>query len=254
MQVNHSFRLLIEAALCKTQFSLEDFDITYPSYGDLVTIEFKHHEGFKISLEEVEFEETETLKLNKGLSDHLALGLPSSFYGEPDTKTVTKTKYVSTESPGSIKATDDVTIKSLTEFPRRFIAWTSNIEAELLSIYSLPESPENDLESQIEAIFPNEIAEPTSKFDASEVSKLKESLETLYKRVEQLQEQCAISSSELESLRKALDNASESAPKYPKGMWLKLNKGKIKESLVAIFKSEEGRQFLLKVVEKITLT
>ncbi|MGO2343871.1 hypothetical protein [Vibrio litoralis] len=252
MQINHSFRLLIEAALCDTQFSLADFDITYPSYGDLVSIEFRHHEGFKISLEEVEFEET--LKLNKGLSAHLGVGFSSSYYGEPDTKTVTKTKYVSSESPGSIKATDNVTIKNLADFPRRFSTWTSNIDAELLSIYSSLETSESDLESQIEAIFPDEIAEPTSKFDADEVSKLKASLNALYKRVEDLQEQCDISSHELDSLRKALDNAGESAPRYPKGLWLKLNKGKIKESLVKIFKSDEGRQFLLKVVEKIALT
>lgn len=252
MQINHTFRLQVEEALCKTQLSLEDVEITYPSYGDLISIEFKHHEGFKISLEEVEYEET--LQLNRDKTAQMLAAIGGTSYGDPDTKTVTRIKYVSTESPGTVKATDTVSIGHLTNFVQRLAPWADNIEAELLSIYNQPQEVDTDLESQIEAIFPHEVIEPNSKFSNDEVADLKASLEQLYEKVEALQKQCDISQSKLDSLRSAIDKASEAAPKYPKGMWLKLNKGKIKETLIKIFKSEEGRKFLLKVVEKIALT
>lgn len=252
MQINHTFRLQVEEALCKTQFSLDDVEITYPSYGDLISIEFKHHEGFKISLEEVEYEET--LQLNRDKTAQMLAAIGGTSYGVPDTKTVTRIKFVSTESPGTVKATDTVSLGNLTAFVQRLAPWADNIETELLSIYNQPQEIDTDLESQIESIFPHEIIEPNSKFSNDEVVDLKASLEQLYQRVESLQKQCDISQSKLDALRCAIDKASEGAPQYPKEMWLKLNKGKIKETLVKIFKSEEGRKFLLKVVEKIALT
>ncbi|MCG9550243.1 hypothetical protein L1D27_17740 [Vibrio harveyi] len=252
MQINNTFRLQVEEALCKTQFSLEDFEIKYPSYGVLVSIEFLHHKGFKISLEEIEYEET--LQLHRNSTAQLVAAMASTRYGEPETKTVTRTKFVSTESPGEVKATDAVSLTYLTGFLERLAPWTRHIENELSSLYSQPEDVDSDIENQIEAIFPKEIVEPNSKFSDKEVKELKTNLNELYKRVKELQEQCNISQAKLDSLRSAIDKASESAPKYPKAMWLKLNKGKIKETLVKIVKSEEGRQFLLKVVEKIALT
>ncbi|GLR05001.1 hypothetical protein GCM10007906_25890 [Vibrio hyugaensis] len=251
MQVNNTFRLQIEEALCKTQFSLEDVEITYPSYGELVSIKFKHHDGFKISLEEIEYQET--LQLHRDMEDEMLAPMRGTHYGEPDTKTVTKNKYVSTESPGSVKATDTISFLNLTSFIQRLPVWANNIEAELLSIYNQTEYSDAELEKQVEAIFPHDIDKPNQKFTENEVTSLKENLERLYQRVEELQEQCDISQAKIEALRSAIDKASENAPKYPKSMWLKLNKGKIKETLINIFKSEEGRKFLLKVVEKIAL-
>ncbi|MCG9542403.1 hypothetical protein L1D37_01270 [Vibrio sp. Isolate33] len=252
MQVNNTYRLQIEEALCKTQFSLEDVDITYPSYGALVSIEFKHHDGFKISLEEVEYQET--LQLHKNETDQMIAAIGGTRYGEPDTKTVTRTKYVSTESPGSIKSTDTISFINLTSFIQRLPVWVNNIEVELLSIYNQPEHTDVELDKQLEAIFPHEVVEPNRKFSEDEIILLKQNLEKLYQRVDELKEQCEISQSKLEALRSAIDKASDNAPQYPKSMWLKLNKGKIKETLVNIFKSEEGRKFILKVVEKIALT
>ncbi|WP_083201881.1 hypothetical protein, partial [Aliivibrio sp. 1S128] len=250
VQLNQSFISKIEAAIDNTAFTVDDFDIKYPQYGDLIQLSFKHHPSFQFNVKEVEYEEEVKISQPKG-GIFAAAGFPSTETSEY--KKVNEIKYVITECPGDIKSEDIYDLSSLKPIISSIQGWCENIETELLVIYSPKIVDDEQLHNQIEKIFPSNVENPESHFSSTEVDELRNNLDSLFERIQAIKEECKLSEEKLEKLKSALDKASTTAEKLPKGVWLNVNKSKISASIKKVFSVPEVRDFALEAIKKIAL-
>ena len=247
VQLNKSFVDKIESAIDDTGFTIDDFDIEYPDYGDLIRLKFKHHSDFNFKIKEVEYiEEVTTNEKNGSLL--AVIGLSSNKVAEY--KKITRIKFITKECPGYLKSIDSYDLSSLELITNRLKNWCENIETELLVIYSLKISKDEELNNKIESIFPNNIENPNNYFSQVELEQLQANLTSLFERIEAIKEECKLSEEKLNKLKLALDKASTTAESLPKGMWLKVNKSKISSSLKKVFSVPEVRDFALEVIKK----
>ncbi|KII75294.1 hypothetical protein [Vibrio renipiscarius] len=250
MQLNPSFVKQIKRALENSNFSLDDYTLEYPQYGELVIIKFNHHPEFTFSVEEEEFkQEVKRVGSNNALATALALNMKE----REEFRNEIEVKFVTTERPGKYKSEDKFQLSSLNGVSMRISRWSKHIENELLVIYAEDQELNDTLNQKIEAIFPSEISEPNMRFSTEELIELSKSLNSLYERIENLKSECELSERRLSELKTTLEKAESNAKSFPKGVWLKLNKGKVTKAVKNIFTSPEAREFALEVVKKITL-
>lgn len=240
MRLNKSFTDEITDGFGDTRFSAKDFSFTYPTSGRiLLTIQFKHQDGFSLKL--TKEEEYDVVTQRDGLS---------ALMGGASERKSKYTVYYIEMTPGEYEKTDKIEISSLGDTGRYIRDWCSHIYSEMSSML-VDHTVFDDLREQMEASFDETIEKPEESFSNEEVEAIKVKFDDLLKKFEELQEKNEITKSELGQIRQDLDNMKSSATVMPKGLWARVTNNKLVDIAVSIAKSKEGRTFLIEEIKKL---
>ncbi len=253
LQLNKSFILELKRSIEKSAFSADDFEFEFPANGELVIVSFSHHPQFRFSIREVEYENE--IKKSKPIQHDI---LTSAFRrqqkgDETEYFTERVREFEVTMSPDELKSVNKFRESSLGRVTYDIESWCRNIESELVVLYADTPSCDEQLASQIDDMFPEEMLDSEERFTESELQTLKESLDGLFERISKIREECDLSEERLKLLKTALQKAGSNAKVYPKGAWLRFNKAKITGSLKKLLAAPEVRQLGYEVIKKIVL-
>ncbi|EPF9620614.1 hypothetical protein [Vibrio vulnificus] len=225
----------IQNILDNGKYCLEDFETIFPAQGSvLVEIKFKAYPSFHLSI----YEETRnTMGAFALLSD------PNQ-----EIKTVIKCSM----SPGEYKTEQVTRHDSIDNAISEIYSWVDNIKEELIALRRTRQHAEDDdVLSNFQKYLDEPIDEPESFFSVHEAQALKDKLEELQKRVEQLETDKQIEPEDCESLTSAIESTKSDIDVYPKGVWYRTAGNKILKTLKRVAKNKESRDLVIDVVKKL---
>lgn len=225
----------IQNILDNGKYCLEDFETIFPAQGSvLVEIKFKAYPSFHLSI----YEETRnTMGAFALLSD------PNQ-----EIKTVIKCSM----SPGEYKTEQVTRHDSIDNAISEIYSWVDNIKEELIALRRTRQHAEDDdVLSNFQKYLDEPIDEPESFFSVHEAQALKDKLEELQKRVEQLETDKQIEPEDCESLTSAIESTKSDIDVYPKGVWYRTTGNKILKTLKRVAKNKESRDLVIDVVKKL---
>ncbi len=217
-QLKPSYIQDIHNAISNPVFSLQDFDIELPKSGKmLLKITFKHNKEYSYILKE-----------------------PT--YGEDELAAVVRPSNYKKEAEWNLKGFRD----ALTQIPQ----WCKNIRDDLYTLAPNRDPLEAlraDFEKQIDSLIEN----PEENFSNEELDAVNNKFDDLYKQFELLKDEYELSKQQLQEIREGFEEFKNSAEAYPKGVWAKITNNKLVDIVGAVFKSKEGRQFILGELKKL---
>ncbi|EPP5754992.1 hypothetical protein ACUT59_003345 [Vibrio cholerae] len=225
----------IQNILDNGKYCLEDFETIFPAQGSvLVEIKFKAYPSFHLSI----YEETRnTMGAFALLSD------PNQ-----EIKTVIKCSM----SPGEYKTEQVTRHDSIDNAISEIYSWVDNIKEELIALRRTRQHAEDDdVLSNFQKYLDEPIDEPESFFSVHEAQALKDKLEELQKRVEQLETDKQIEPEDCESLTSAIESTKSDIDVYPKGVWYRTAGNKILKTLKRVAKNKESRDLVIDVVKRL---
>ncbi|CAK1994914.1 conserved hypothetical protein [Vibrio crassostreae] len=252
MQLNRSFVLEIKKAIDESSFCVEDFEFELPKNGALINITFIHHPEFTFHIREVEYE-NEIKKSKPIQNDMMALAFGKQKGDETEYITERGNEFEVTMSPGELRSIEQSREDHLGRISYDIKNWCGYIESEMLVIYSEDDICNEELSSQIDDMFPDEFLESNERFTTTELAILKQGLDGLFERISKIRAECDLSEEKLKILQSALKKAESNARVYPKGTWLKVNKGKITSSLKKLLSSPKVQELGFEVIKKLVL-
>lgn len=250
MQLNRRFVLEIKNAIDESSFCVEDFEFELPKKGALINIVFLHHPEFTFKIQEVTYENE--IKKSKPIQNDVMAAVFGKQKGD-ETEYITErgNEFEVTMSPGELKSIEQSREDHLGSISHDIKNWCGNIESEMLVIYSDDDNCNEELSRQIDDMFPDEFLESNEKFTTSELDSLKESLDGLFDQISKIRAECDLSEEKLKVLQSALKKAESNAKVYPKGTWIKINKGKITSSLKKLLSVPEVRELGFAAIKKL---
>ena len=160
-QLKPSFIKRIYDSVKSSCFSLSDFDFDFPSSGRvLAKIIFKHYPEYRLIL--TEKIETNTVKVKHG---------PSSFYSSTRETENKFTVFYLLEAPGDYKLNDEHEIRTIDELLTRLPSWCKNIHSDISTRFDI-EDPFTSFRKQLESLINENIEDPDSPFNESEIDTL----------------------------------------------------------------------------------
>lgn len=153
-------------------------------------------------------------------------------------------------SPGKYKREEVSHLSSLSKIPEEINSWTRNIRDELRA--TIPVYTELDLiREKIERHVAEHIENPETPFSKEEADKLKEKLDEVMTRFQELQQRSNITEQELKRLNREIDSIKSNLNAYPRGVWYKTAANKIWATISKITTSQESRQIMAQAAKKL---
>jgi len=122
---------------------------------------------------------------------------------------------------------------------------------EELSVRQQDHSDFEGLLKRLEKEIDENVENPESQFSGIEIQELREKLNNLSTRFEELQKRNEITEAELAELKKQLELSSGNLPDLPKGVWYRASMNRIVTTMRKIVMSKEGREILSSAVKKL---
>ncbi|EEY36932.1 hypothetical protein [Vibrio mimicus] len=225
----------IQNVLDNGKYCLEDFETIFPAQGSvLAEIKFKAYPSFHLSI----YEDT-----SNAMGAFALLSDPNK-----EIKTVIKCSM----SPGEYKTEQVTRYDSIDNAISEIYSWVDNIKEELTALRSTRQHAEDDdVLSNFQEYLDEPVDEPESFFSAHEAQALKDKLEELQKRVEQLEADKQIEPEDCESLTSAIESTKSDIDVYPKGVWYRTAGNKILKTLKRVAKNKESRDLVIDVMKKL---
>ncbi len=216
-------------------YCLEDFEAVFPEDGStLVSVKFIAYPAFNLSI----YEDTVG-----GMRAIALLNRPNE-----EIKTVIKCSM----SPGEYKNKQVTRHDSISDAISEIYSWIGHIRQELVALKAEKlQNEEDEVLSSFEEYLNEPIDEPESFFTSEEAQKLKEKLNELQKRVEELEADNQIEQAESDSLTSAIESTKPDIDVYPKGVWYRTAGNKIIRALKRIAKNKETRDLCIDVIKKL---
>ena len=152
-------------------------------------------------------------------------------------------------SPGDLKHEEIYGGLSIDEALDQIYGWTGRIEEELRS-FSKEKQSTDEILAEISSKIDENIENPEENFESSEIQNLKDRLETLSVKFDELYQSSKITEEELKKLKAQIVTAEQDLPIYTKGVWYKLHMNKIFSTLKKAATSKEGREVITAAIKK----
>ncbi|WP_216641738.1 hypothetical protein [Vibrio anguillarum] len=225
----------IRSMLDSGKYCIEDFETTFPDNGSvLVDIKFIAFPSFSLSVYEDTVGGVRTLAMIHKPNEEI--------------KTVIKCSM----SPGEYKTKQVTRHESIDDAISQIYSWADYIRQELVALRTdSQQSEDDDVLSSFQEYLNEPVDEPESFFTIEEAQKLKEKLEQLQRRVEELEADNQIDQAESESLTTAIESTKPDIEVYPKGVWYRTAGNKILRTLKRVAKNKESRDLFIDVMKKL---
>lgn len=242
-QFKPSFVKEIYDSLRNSCFSIHDFEVELPSKGKvLLNIRFKHKSNYCLTVSE----ETET-SVSEYTDSFATLISPTR--KEKNTYTV---HYVSM-CPGEYKLNERVPLSGIREVTSLIPKWCNYINDDISARLDIGDGFES-LREQLEELISTSVTDESEMFTGDELDKVKEKLDHLYSKFEELKEKNLLNEAELKKIKSQLAEAKDKAHSYPKALWARVTNNKILQTLGDFAKSKEGRELVLEGIKKLFLS
>lgn len=229
-QLKPSFIEEIKESISDSCFTLNDFNLDLPNSGEVfLNLIFKHKPEYKLYVAEETHTENVKVTDSFGLNTHTNKNV-----------SVVLVAYI---TPGEYKLKEQTELSSFHEITEIIPSWCRQIKDDLYSLVPKPD-PVESIRKEFEAQFEN-INDPESYFTAEEKKAVDDRFDELFKKFEELKEEYSISKSQLHSIRDEFEEFKNSSSAYPKGVWAKITSNKLVNIVSSVFKSPEGRKFIL---------
>lgn len=235
-QLKPSFIQDVQAALSKSRFTPEDFELELPKSGRiLLKVTFLYKPEYMLALFEDEKEESVTIE--------------QRFLMSSRTERVKQVTYSIRTVPGRFKLESTMPIGEpgdvLPEIPK----WCENIRADLYAL-----APSSDPLEQIRAKLKQNLDElvkdPGGYFSEEELATVDRRFDQLYEDIASLREQYSLTKQQLAELQREIEEFKKSARAYPKGLWAKITSNRLVKATGRIVNSPEGRTFLFQQIRR----
>ena len=134
--------------------------------------------------------------------------------------------------------------------PDRVEVWIRNVRDELRT--TVPVYAElDDLKAKLEKHINEHVSNPDVPFSAAEADEMREKLNDLLSRLEEMEKKSEITEQELNRLKKELTSIKANVTTFPKGVWYKTAANKLWAVTSKIATSQESRQVLAKAAQKM---
>lgn len=154
------------------------------------------------------------------------------------------------ESPGEYRKTESGELKSLQELPSKLADWARNIRDELRT--HMPVYDEIDeLRQAIEKHVAEHVADAEAPFSKVEADELREKLDLLSSKFEELAQHNEITKQELNRVQQELTAIKANISAFPKGTWYKTAGAKLWVVTSKVITSSESRQVLAQAARKL---
>lgn len=215
MSLRNSLRVQIWAAIEKSPFTVADFDVKFDEDDELLRIVFRYDKNYFLAITE----------------DY-------------------KRQLYSQESPGEHRKLERYALSDHGEIPTRIGAWSKNVRDELRS--TIPVYGDLDeLKETLEAFIKGNVKDPDSTFTPSEADILRQKLDELSARFEEMQQRNQLTEQELNKLNQEIASIKVNLSSYPKGTWYKTAANKLWTTANKIVTSKESRQLLADAAKKM---
>lgn len=155
------------------------------------------------------------------------------------------------EQPGDYKNYEEKTHENIDECVSRISKWVQNIKQDLISSKIMSELNIDELTENFHQDIEESIDDPESYFNDTEQTELREKLDKLQERVNELEKRFSISEENSKSITNAIEKSKKDIDIYPKGVWYKTAGNKIITALKAALLTKEGREALLEITKKL---
>lgn len=214
MSLRNSLIAKIWASLEKSPFTVADFEVTF---GDedakLCVIKFRHRKGYFF-----------VVWISEG-------------------------RVCVTEAPGEHRNEESEVVHSFDSVPARILSWTRNVRDELRT--TVPVYAEIDeLRKIIDEHVAQNVPDPSGHFSKEEADDLRQKLDELSARLEQLVEKDQLTQQELNRLNQEISSLKANVGGYEKGTWYKTAASKLWITVTSIISSPEGRKVLTQATQK----
>lgn len=215
MALRNSLVAKIWNAIEKSPFTVADFDVTFGDMDELLSISFRHTPDFYLVATE-----------NRAGEVFIRI------------------------APGEHKTSELVRLSSLADIPEYVTKWGKNIREELRVI--LPVYSElDDLRETIEKHVAEHVDHPEMPFTLEEVEGLKEKLDELMGRFQEMQQRSELTEQELNRLNQEVTTIKANLGSFPKGVWYKTAANKIWATFSKVATSQESRQVMAQAAKKL---
>ncbi len=239
-QLKPSFVKDIYGKLKGSRFSIHDFEIDLPQQGKiLINIIFKYNIDYKF----VVAEETSVSIID--VSDNY-----SQLLGKTKTERQTYTQITVTESPGEYKLIEKNDASDLGDAINKIPRWCSSIHEDICAKIDTYDNFDN-LRDQLDKIIKDNGEKESEQFSSKEIAELKEKLENLYSKFEELKEQNIFTENELKQLKVQINQAINNSENYPRGLWKKVTNNKLLQTLGDFAKSKEGKDLIVDGIKRL---
>ncbi|WP_138435350.1 hypothetical protein [Marinobacter shengliensis] len=241
MKLKNSVINRIKTELESGDFCKEDFEILESEQKDsIIKIIFKPKKEYYFEIFET------TIKRKRVDRSPLAnLSGLNHEYEEEENATLT------IESPGNYKVVESNQVSNLDAAINRIESWTTNIREEITQT-SLNKKMEieEDL-SWFQERVDKDIENPEDNFTEEEAHRIHDKLETLRKRIEELETKIGCDESIKIAAEETIQKTKDDLKIYPKGIWYKTAGNKLLNLMKSIVKTQEGRQVLAETVKNL---
>jgi len=203
----------IWASLEKSPFTVADFDVSFVA-GPLLEVKFLHKPEFSFVIRE-------------------------DYTGD----------LILVESPGTHLLVEKKTLGTLDDAPTKLLDWTRNVRDELRATIPLV-NEFDDLRRLVEAHINDHLDSPDEPFTIEEADALRQKLDQLDTRFNEMQQQSELTQREVERLTKELASLKENLGAYPKGVWYKTAASRLWVTFSKIVTSKESQKLLARAAGK----
>lgn len=154
-------------------------------------------------------------------------------------------------SPGQYKNVEQKSYDDLDSVIATISHWLGYIKEDLINLKFNDTSTIDEFTQNFQRKIDETIDEPDSYFTEAEANVLKEKLDELKRRIEELEARDEISNNDKKQFDSAINKTKSDLDIYPKGIWYKIAGNKIISLIKAVLKTQEGRQALFEVAKKL---
>jgi hypothetical protein len=152
--------------------------------------------------------------------------------------------------PGEELNADIAKVTSLSELPSMVLEWTKYLRSELRA--KLPVYDELDaLRQRVEDHIREHVASPDDRFSQEEAQDLRDKLNEMLAKFEEMKEQSELTDSQLRELQKQVATLSDDLRGFPKGTWYRTAFTKLFTFGKSVAASPEGRKLMFEATQKV---
>lgn len=235
-QLKPSFVAKIEQALEDSVFTKNDFQIQFPTSGQLlVEIQFIHKPEYLLSVSEEKKQDRVTTK--------------QALLGETWNEVNPYTRYVLKTTPGEYKSNATIELDDLGDLITSIQRWCESIRDDLYALAPRRDPLEVEkLKKRFQADIEAGIDDPEGYFTETEISKIRKKLDNIMDQLNKLNKEYHLTNEKLQHIQKEFkrefDEFKRSALLYQKGIWAKITANRIVKMVDQNINTSEGRDFL----------
>jgi|APLak6261664116_1056043.scaffolds.fasta_scaffold21261_1 hypothetical protein len=239
-QLKPSFVSEIQAAIEKSRFTLNDFNLEFPNSGTtLAIITFLYKPEYMLVLTE------ETKREKVTVEEKFSFGMPSTSRSH----SVEEKVFTIRATPGRFKTVTTHEINGLGQLLEELPKWCENIRSDLY-VLAPKVDPLATLREELQKKIDSLIDKPDEFFREEELKIVDDRFDQLLAEVVNLKEQYSLTKQQLDSMQKEFEEFKKSARAYPKGLWAKITGNKLIKTAGQIVNSPEGRTFLFQQIRR----